>query len=736
MPPFKLKATAKVAHILTSCLLLTTSIAHAEHLELPDVVIKAQRTPEIKPSLNAQGDTASLLSNEAGVSLYLAGGVSSLPVIHGLADDRIRIKVDGMDLISACANHMNPPLSYIDPANVSEVKVYKGLSPVSLGGDSIAGIIEVNSAKPVFANAGEDLLVNGQINTFYHSNNDARGVNLSASVANESVYMRYTGATVEANNYIAGKNFKNASFAATGRAWLAADEVGSSAYESHNQALAFGVKHDNHLLEFKFGLQDIPYQGFTNQRMDMTNNESQQYNLSYQGQYDWGHLEARTYHEKTRHSMQFGDDKQYYFGDAPGMPMETAGSNTGLVLKADFELSASNAVKVGAELQRYRLDDWWPSSGSGMMMSPNPFWNIYHGERDRFDVFAEWDTKWNAAWSSQLGIRSSTVKMDTGNVQGYNNMGGMMGYGNPASPTTIPGAFNAADRARTDHNIDLTALANFTPDQNQNYEGGYALKTRSPNLYERYAWSNNNTMVMNMNNLYGDGNGYVGNLNLKPEKAHTLSVTGHWHDVAKENWQLNVTPYFTYVDDYINATSCANVGKVCPARNDGFVNLSLENQTAKLYGVDIDAKKTLGDVAGWGSFDAHGVLSYVKGSSNSSDDNLYNIMPLNAIFALEHHLGHWSNTIEAKLVDSKDKVQAVRQELKTAGYGLLNVYSNYEWKQASLDFAIMNVFDKGYDNPLGGAYLGQGATMGTDVPYGVAVPGMGRSINVGLTLKY
>ncbi|MCB1617628.1 MAG: hypothetical protein KDI08_02870, partial [Pseudomonadales bacterium] len=41
-------------------------------------------------------DSATLLKDVPGVSLYGAGGVSSLPVIHGLADDRLRIKLDGM----------------------------------------------------------------------------------------------------------------------------------------------------------------------------------------------------------------------------------------------------------------------------------------------------------------------------------------------------------------------------------------------------------------------------------------------------------------------------------------------------------------------------------------------------------------------------------------------------------------------------------------------------------------
>jgi hypothetical protein len=71
----------------------------------------------------ATSDTASLLRDVPGVQLQGAGGVSSLPVIRGLADDRNRITVDGMDLIASCPNHMNPPLSYLDPNGVSKLRV-------------------------------------------------------------------------------------------------------------------------------------------------------------------------------------------------------------------------------------------------------------------------------------------------------------------------------------------------------------------------------------------------------------------------------------------------------------------------------------------------------------------------------------------------------------------------------------------------------------------------------------
>jgi iron complex outermembrane recepter protein len=676
----------------------------------------------LAPRRASSSDTATLLQDVPGVSLYGAGGVSSLPAIHGLADDRIRIKVDGMDLISACANHMNSPLSYIDPTNVGKVKVFAGITPVSAGGDSIAGTIQVDSIAPEFAKAGEGTLLKGQAGAFYRSNGNAKGANLSATLANENLSVRYSGSTAEAGNYKAAGDFKAAGLAATGRGWLGGDEVGSSRYKSENQAIAIALRNENHLLQLNLGLQHIPYQGFPNQRMDMTANDSQQINLRYVGQYQWGALEARVYDENTRHKMNFGDDKLMN-PNPTGMPMDTEGKNTGALLKGDIVLSERDTLRVGGEYQRYRLNDWWSASGTGGM-SPDTFWNINNGQRDRFDVFAEWEARWTSQWLTQFGLRSDTVKMNTGTVQGYKSNGTVY----PA----VAAAFNALDRQRTDNNIDLTALARYTPDANQSFEAGYAMKTRSPNLYERYTWSTKSTMVLNMNNWFGDGNGYVGNPNLKPEVAHTLSVTGSWHDAAQEAWELKVSPYYTRVEDYIDAVACPT----CTTRTDGFVNLSLANQTARLYGVDIFGRLPLAKAEGFGSFSATGVLSYVNGKNLTTGGNLYNIMPLNLKLAVEQSLGSWTNTIEAKFVDAKTHVEAVRKELKTGGYSLLNLRSSYEWKQVRLDVGVDNVLNKFYALPLGGAYVGQGSTMGTMVPYGTSVPGMGRSLYTALNIKF
>jgi iron complex outermembrane receptor protein len=247
-------------------------------------------------------------------------------------------------------------------------------------------------------------------------------------------------------------------------------------------------------------------------------------------------------------------------------------------------------------------------------------------------------------------------------------------------------------------------------------------------------------MAMRMVNWAGDGNGYVGNLNLKPEVAHTLSATADWHSAEKDKWGLKVTPYFTRVDDYIDAARCSSGLSCTPANltaKNAFVYLGFVNQSARLYGFDLSGHFALANTEGFGRFTATGILNYTEGKNETTDDNLYNIMPLNAKLAVVQKWASWTNTLELDLVSAKKEVSGVRNELETSGYGLVNLRGSYEWKQVRLDFGVENLLDRLYNAPLGGAYTGQGKTMsGTDVPWGVAVPGMGRSIYAGLKVKF
>jgi iron complex outermembrane recepter protein len=733
---------------------------------LSEVVVSADRlnTPVATDSVAGEGlakgkastsDTAGLLSEVPGVALSTAGGVSSLPIIHGLADDRIRTRIDGMDLISACANHMNSPLSYIDPTNVESITVYPGISPVSAGGDSLGSTIVVKSKSPSFAAPGEGLLKSGEVGTYYRSNGDAWGVHAAATIASDSLSLSYNGSTTQSENYHSAKSFKStitANGTLAGQHVIDGDEVASTAYKTENQQLDLAYRFDKHLFDLKLGYQHIPYQGFPNQHMDMTDNRSTQINLGYSGEYDWGKLEARVYNEHTRHEMNFADDKLYWYSGAnvpcspvgstcvQGMQMDTEGHNSGLALKGEVPLSARDLLRIGSEYQRYRLDDWWDPSGGGMW--PMAFININNGKRDHFDLYGEWEAQWDSRWQTLLGARGSTVWMDTGAVHGYNTTSN--------NYATESAAFNARDRSRTDNNLDLSAIARYTADATSSYSGGYARKTRSPSLYERYTWSTGG-MAMAMNNWVNDGNGYVGNMDLKPEVAHTVSFTADWHDPTRNVWGLQITPYFSYVNDYIDAKRCYKAGTTtCTTANGNatnkYVYLTLDNEDARLYGIDVSGFFPVATGTGFGDFTGRAQLSYVNGENRETGDNLYNIMPLNARLVLEQRIGNWTNSVESVLVTGKHDVSAVRNEMETSGYGLLNLRSSYDVKRYRIDLGIENLFNQQYSLPLGGAYIGQGKTMSLgsttswtstgNPPWGYVVPGMGRSLYAGVTMRF
>lgn len=700
----------------------------------PETVITAPGEKKAESLVSKRvksSDSAELLSGEPGVALATGGGVSSLPVIRGLADDRVLIYVDGMCLTSACANHMNPPLSYIAPANVSSIGVNAGVTPVSYGGDNIGGIIHVDSDQPVFATPGEGVKTGGSVSTYYRSNNRSTGASFSGSVAGSNVSFGVTGSIDHAHNYRDGHG----------------DTVTSTYYESRNIGLTLAVKGDSSLFTLKAGHQLIPGQGFVNQWMDMLENNASFINAGYKRSFGWGKLDAKAYWQNTYHKMNSGEDKLPINlripVTMPDMPMETRGIDLGYSLKTEIPFAEKNILRLGNEFHRFTLNDWWPPvpptplAAIGSMW-PDTFLNINDGRRDRYSFFAEWESKWNKEVTTVFGIRNEQVRMDTGDVHGYNDKdkAGMM----TTNYKRDSDAFNAQDHARNDSNWDITALARFEPGQTGTYELGYARKTRSPNLYERYAWS---TMWMcsGMVNWFGDGNGYVGNLDLEPEVAHTFSISADWHDSARKSWELRVTPYYTYINDYIgvqvNNTQTWTWSDGSETRNI----LKFVNHDARLYGLDISGKLALWENSRLGSGQLRGSIGYVHGEDLDTGGSLYHMMPLNGYLTLEQRVKGWTNAVELQLVGRKSETDALRFEPETAAYALVNLRTAYQWKNLRVDLGITNLFDSFYYLPLGG--INYDNFLDSKLPPATkraadfeSLAGQGRSFNLGLTQTF
>ena len=368
-------------------------------------------------------------------------------------------------------------------------------------------------------------------------------------------------------------------------------------------------------------------------------------------------------------------------------------------------------------------------------MAPGTFENIDNGQRDRYAIFTELETSHNDKWQSLIGVRYEQVRSDADEVRGYSvdpTDGTSFGMTNADAAT-----FNNAERSFTDHNIDLTASFAYQYDDNMDVDFGFARKVRSPNLYERYTWSTWG-MAAIMNNFVGDGNGYVGNLQLDPEAAHTLSATFDWH-APDQSWKLSAQPFYSYVTDFIDAKRIDYRAPPMPPGvvswdgvNDAYGVLQYENYDAELYGVDLAFHYPLSQL-----LTLSGTVNYVQGKNLDTHDGLYNIMPLNGLFVLSGEYGVWHNRLEWELVDHKDDVSEVRNEVETAGYGLLHWKGNWRKDNIRFDFGVTNIFDRFYELPTGGVYTGQGTTMSINgIDYGIAMPGEGRSFFAGVTVDF
>jgi iron complex outermembrane receptor protein len=689
---------------LTICL-AAAGLAHAQ----TDLASSAGPTPKVIVSALSEswlqrpigvGDASQLLGATPGYSVAQAGGVSGLPFVNGLGDDRLKIRIDGMEITSACANHMNAPLSYIDPTQVGRIEVLAGVTPVSAGGDSIGGTITVKSVAPAFAENSDQLRSSGRISLSGRSNGEAVNSGVSAGIASDSMSFGYSAAYARGHSYEDGNG----------------NRVLGSMYESINQSAVLAVRDHDQQLTVRAGVQHIPYQGFPNQYMDMTDNTGKFVNADYVRRFGWGELEANAYWQRTDHEMGF------FSPERPGtMPMVTHGRNVGYALKATLPLGEALKLRVGQEYHTFRLEDFWPAVDGSMMMGPQTYVNVSHGQRDRIALFGEAETVHNAQWTSLLGARWESVRMNAGDVQPYSTS--MMNAADAAAAS----AFNARDRHQRDGNLDLTALARYEADASTTLELAAARKTRSPNLYERYSWGRG-IMAMTMTNWFGDGNGYVGDIDLKPETAYTLAFTAHWHGGAgAQAWFVKLNPYFNRVQDYIDVDVLDSFNPYMMMSADGAL-LRFANHDAKLYGANLSWSVPVA-----ANVKFSGNTAYTRGKRIDGGD-LYHIMPLNALLALEHTSGAWSSQIEARLVARKQHPDLRRLEPQTGGYGLLNLRTNYQvQKNLRLSAGISNLLDKVYADPLGGVYLSGLQRQGGALQ---PLPGYGRSFDAGLTLTF
>ncbi len=180
-------------------------------------------------------DAADYLKTIPGFSAIRNGGTNGDPVLRGQFGSRIKLLVDGGEMIGACPVRMDAPSAYIAPENFDRLIVIKGPQTVAWGPGNSAGTVVFERDPQYFYTP--DAMVDAQLLFGAYGRRDQR---LDATLGNSLGYLRVAGSRSESDDYEDGN-----------------DDVVPSAWEKWNGDLALGWTPDaNTVIELSGGSGD------------------------------------------------------------------------------------------------------------------------------------------------------------------------------------------------------------------------------------------------------------------------------------------------------------------------------------------------------------------------------------------------------------------------------------------------------------------------------------------------
>lgn len=645
---------------------------------LPEITVYSERgegpaaASQLAPELDARAasrDASALLEAVPGAAVVRNGAQTGIVELRGLFNERVKIVVDGLAITPACPNHMDPPLHYLTAEALDSIEVLPGVTPVSQGGDSIAGTVIANSAPAAFG-ADATFSTFGRVSGGYHGADSGTRALAEAGVHDRDLSVRYRG------ERLSGQDLNTP-----------LGEVRDSGYNLMRQEAALATRVAGGVLRVDAGRHETWDTGTPALPMDIVSDVADKVALGYEGGNTSNALELRAWQHRIEHLMD-----NYSLRPATGMRMAAPTTSE------DRGVRLGSRRTRGAEVYRLGVESFWNDfDGYQRNVASSAVQDLFRdARRDRLGAYGEWQSVWGERWQTQLGARVDRVQSDAGNIVSYF----------PAN-ATFAAAFNAADHDIRDTDVEWAAQARYAASRQTSIELGLARKVRAPSLLERYLWSPSNASAGQ-----ADGRSYLGNLALTPEVSHQLNLGAVWQGDGR---RVVLNAFYNSVRDYIQGTPHATLTDA-----SGLPVLQYQNiGQAVLYGVDGNASLRVSE-----TWRLTGTLGWVRGENRDNGDNLYRLAPLHADLAAEYRMDRWTHTLQWHLAASQTHVAAYNGETETPGYGVAHLRTRYRMSErASVAAGIENLFDKRYADALSGANRVSGGAL----PVGERIPGAGRA---------
>lgn len=690
------------------------SPAWADHpQELPEITVPGEIDTGFDPTFinheairNGYSDTTELMRKVPGGNFNDNGPISGQTQYRGMFGTRMNVRIDGMYINSGGPNWMDPPLHYVPKSLLESLEVNRGIAPVS-SGTGIGGYVKAKTKSSKFTNS-EKFEFHGDVGIGAHSVDDGYNLGGLMSYSNNQHRFHILGARDEGDDI----DFGNGT-------------INGTEHERDNYGLGYGFKQDKHELALNFRHSDTGLSGTPALPLDIVFLDTELFNAKYNTQWNKLAIETTINYTDVAHQMNnytlrpapdfftpppTGTDRRFINADADSLVYTIKG-------KLPF-VKGNLSFGFDGSFNDHNATVFDPDQASFFVT------NFNNVQNDTYSLFIETQQQLNQRLGMELGVRYTRVDMDAGDVDAIVSPIGTL----PAAATTLRDTFNASDRSQEDNNVDWVAELNYAMTDHLLVELGVARKTRSPYFVERYLW-----IPLEVNAGLGDGNGYVGNVNLDPEVSHQIELGFNLHH---HHYHFAPRVYYRSIDDYIQGTASTNAAVIgVGTLNSETTPLIFSNVDAEIYGADANWSYAFNQ-----NWRLDGVISYVRGKRRDINDDLYRIAPLNTNIALTHDRATWSATVEGVFVARQNDISdtIVSNEARTnngatPGYILMNISG--QWKPShdfTVNAGVGNLLDKNYTNHLSGF----NRNSGSDVAVGSRLPGQGRNVYASLSYEW
>lgn len=684
-------------------LLLNANLSLAQVTEV--LVTGISDTSELTTSdrMLAAPDAGELLRRLPGANINKNGELTGIAQYRGMFGNRVNVAINGMPISSGGPNAMDSPLHYAPLAMLEAITLHRGITPVSLGLETIGGSLEASTFKGDFK--GPNFEFNSKIYLGGQTLNNGDVANAFFTLANEQHLFR-------AN--LLQESGDDSDFSG--------GTITPSSYERERFDIGYGFKTGKHVFNFDYAVNNTGDAGTPALPMDILAIDSKLARAEYRWLGETRNILVQLSNNDISHDMTNFHLRRPPQGNAMVMgPMLYRSTNA----ESDNQ---SFLVKVQQDatngIWRYGVDGHFSSHEADISNSNmTPFFveNFDGVEKELVGLFLEKEIEIGQQSLLEAGIRANYYSLNSDTVSANLNpmslTAGMPFMMNNMA-AMLANTFNAADRSNSDTNFDLFAKYSFHQNANTTLYAGLARKSRSPSYQEMFLW-----MPLEATGGLADGKTYIGNINLQSEVAHEIELGIDWN-----NQHLNVSPRLFYknIDDYIQGTPSQNtqvnnLSMMMVNMGMGSPNpLQFNNVSAEIYGFDMEAGYSL--AANWY---LRSVLSVTQGKRKDINDNLYRMAPANLSLALDYLAQNWKLTLESITYARQSKVSNTNLETQTAGYALLNASALVQLPgNIDLGIGVNNLFDRYYQDHL----AGYNRAFNPDIAARERLPGLGRNI--------